>query len=999
MLTYKAKFFKYNDNQKIDILDDGFYISSDLSVLKGVTYQKYELRDGQNILIKSSYNADYVEMPIHVENFIRRGYLSYQKSYKLYTTKIPKSIDLNETIDIKYVIYHDEVYYQNYSGNANIGDGITLSNTIDLPNNPSIDCSGDYIVINDVAYVDDNKCIIDGVTYTQGEDFDLYDGSNNNVITLDNGVNAVVKAYDELQYLTRFEIHTPMQESIAIEDAYTVKQTSFISYKNRMYEVTYKGNTKIAQIYDYENHEYKEVTDSSNSNFFNIDGEDCVINTGFLRADDGCYLCLNLKHDVSLTTDDVLQYETIEEIPKDIYVSSTDNIIPSTIEELCKKEYQVFLNSKLYTSQKDLVYQINVNGSYVDFSLTDEYDNGKRVGYIKLNNVLSKCFVNGNNVTRYVESGNGKYKEEQYELLNIPCFIINDEVYRINLGTTYNVNRQSETFTYISYIGKESGKIIIDNVLTTHAAICSMKFDVEVSNSASQSYGIMNSLAKNIAHNFQSLRFTRANRAFDVEINPSSLSTAVDDSDIDDEPIGINRKQSITLLKPIDYYVMNIPLGNMTSGNQNQEYIVGKDFYEEEKRKRINPIIDMERDIYHPVIYREDIGGCNYPQDLEDVSDIVFNLHFRTRDLSNWNIYDDSTKKLNGWFCTDFPYYRFEDANPITCPNQDGVDEYKPIYVDDRVRFNSSDVLGFLKFTDDDVFYQKSKLANSFIRLSFYDSPNPNNQSLLYYSTIFLDERNLFDKMLKNTKVKNGKIFQLVTNIGFTNEKTDEIEFISEDCCGNLTDSISVHSDIQEDVRATRFKQVEEDIEEKRLSCQFKVKNRYETKHSSDGYYLYIFRDYAMPFTPRSIYMKVEFNHAGVGRTIPFMLPRKFKLNNGEELSSLSPTIAQSRNKKYEIDQNNPNMVFIPNESTSSNEVAYIESTPCSRVDEFKDGFPLKDIYYQQYIELKLIYDKVKQKYCYYVDDKDNNANEKYYQDKKLVFNLWEIKIKDDSED
>ena len=40
------------------------------------------------------------------------------------------------------------------------------------------------------------------------------------------------------------------------------------------------------------------------------------------------------------------------------------------------------------------------------------------------------------------------------------------------------------------------------------------------------------------------------------------------------------------------------------------------------------------------------------------------------------------------------------------------------------------DLLYFLNFTNEDVFYQKQKIGKSFLRLSFFDSPNPQNQNL-----------------------------------------------------------------------------------------------------------------------------------------------------------------------------------------------------------------------------------------------------------------------------
>ena len=61
-----------------------------------------------------------------------------------------------------------------------------------------------------------------------------------------------------------------------------------------------------------------------------------------------------------------------------------------------------------------------------------------------------------------------------------------------------------------------------------------------------------------------------------------------------------------------------------------------------------------------------------------------------------------------------------------------------------------------------------------------------------------------------------------------------------------------------------------DEIESLRLSSQFVVKDKYSSESSSEGFYLYLWKDMANT-TPGDIYMRVEFNHAGYGRTIPFL--------------------------------------------------------------------------------------------------------------------------------
>ena len=50
------------------------------------------------------------------------------------------------------------------------------------------------------------------------------------------------------------------------------------------------------------------------------------------------------------------------------------------------------------------------------------------------------------------------------------------------------------------------------------------------------------------------------------------------------------------------------------------------------------------------------------------------------------------------------------------------------------------------------------------------------------------------------------------------------------------------------------------------------MNNKHVTDTSSEGFYLYIFREYAEKLHPKPIYMKIEFNHAGIGKQIPFLI-------------------------------------------------------------------------------------------------------------------------------
>jgi hypothetical protein len=157
-----------------------------------------------------------------------------------------------------------------------------------------------------------------------------------------------------------------------------------------------------------------------------------------------------------------------------------------------------------------------------------------------------------------------------------------------------------------------------------------------------------------------------------------------------------------------------------------------------------------------------------------------------------------------------------------------------------------SDMLGYLNFTDDDVFFGKTKIKKTFVRFSFYTSKDPVTQKLLFYSTAFLDANEL-----------RGKFLRLLTKKGKRPSGVEQ-PFV-------FTDT---------------------DIKENRLDTTIHITHEYNKNKSSDGFNIYLFLDDVPPENVvKTIYMKVEFNHAGNGKTIPMILWPK---NNSDGYKSLT---------------------------------------------------------------------------------------------------------------
>ena len=154
---------------------------------------------------------------------------------------------------------------------------------------------------------------------------------------------------------------------------------------------------------------------------------------------------------------------------------------------------------------------------------------------------------------------------------------------------------------------------------------------------------------------------------------------------------------------------------------------------------------------------------------------------------------------------------------------------------------DTSDLLGYLNFTDKDVYYRKKKLSQSFVRLTFYTSPDPVEQKLLYYSTIFVDASALYGKYVK-------QMLYMEENDLFNPKKNKGV---------NLNAAVVLYSG------GTR------------IDSKMVITNEFDRTKSSEGFNLYLFaedKNFNLENGEKTIYMKVEFNHAGNGKTIPMII-------------------------------------------------------------------------------------------------------------------------------
>lgn len=174
---------------------------------------------------------------------------------------------------------------------------------------------------------------------------------------------------------------------------------------------------------------------------------------------------------------------------------------------------------------------------------------------------------------------------------------------------------------------------------------------------------------------------------------------------------------------------------------------------------------------------------------------------------------------------------------------------------------NSITKLEQIGYDNSDVLYRKEKLKKTFLRLSFYDSNDLKKQNLLYYSSIFIDSADLYSK----------------SAIG-----------------------INVDS----------------------LDIKFKTYNPLKqiNKNSSEGYYLYLFKDDIALNENKTIYLKIEYNNAINGKTLLFCPNKSLSDNNGFTLQELKNNMFIEIEYKYD-DVNDKYIYWFKNKNSENVEI------------------------------------------------------------------------------
>lgn len=983
MLKYSYKINHGVDKKEIAVND--FYITHDMSYVSGTTGYDNVFGVGDRISIDSEYYPEHMDVTVlSSDTVMRNGYIKYKR--KLPISVFPY-VDYYESEPrmrmIRYVETDGDTYFQDMSKTDSIDfliDGSTYS----------VNTSSSYVYVTDKEYVEDGSVTIDGVKYNVNV---LNNSGNTIVMFTDSEGNPFQKPHDWDTDNVTYS-HTYVRKfSVSNGNAMTIVPKSIRRFGYRPY-ILYNGDRcDLKYIYG---------EDGSISGFgVTVDGEDHVVIATDMSSDsdiqyvnpydrsmytdtenevncleiDGRFYELYFDPD-EVDTGDIVAIRADEDMPiligDRVILKSNDNKTRVRLETDGYGNEYASVNGVRYDRISNLCdcvlidgheYLLEYEGNSEDVAVGTHasctLDDGTEFNFKvdRMSNgekTLARIMNDGSGEKAYTmksdkENGGVSYGyATEYKVTSYDGLLIDGARYRIfeDYGTDLDGNECNYgSYITINYSPQYSLKVI--DVIGNNLYIC--KLDIDRRNYLTEDYNAMvddiideiTSISSFVTYKIPNT-FGRSFMLYyewipyAMESNgPSSIYSL---SDIIGKTSFIIKNSSfsvpISLSRPL-----NCSLGKSDG--------ITTFHYSDMAEESINQIVDMEKDMYTPVSHNDN-------GNLEYIDNIEFNFHFRTRDLETWKIIndssttfgDDSTENygtslsymFTNWFMTDYyPYNAYSTNSSI-----DAV-------------MSHSDLLGFLYFTTDDVKAKRKKLEKSFLRISYFDSKNPLTQNLLGTSTVYFDCDSYFDTLYKeHDGYRYGDVaMSLTANRSDIDGHTDNISLIKDTAPTVLREPFSVVNTSEIKISATTGNlSILKDDKPPRLDSRITISGRHGGKNASEGFYPYILKAFSDKKASRTIYMKFEFFHAGVGIKIPMVIATDSAKNAISEWDS-------------------------------------------DKLSAFKEGYSLDEIYDRLYVPITISYSKDLRKFVYMVSDERGydkaitvgNGN-------KLRFNLFELKTK-----
>ena len=1007
MLKYKVRLTEDNMDMETMVWSEK-YLAPNLSFVSGVTSQNYHLEKYSKLAVtnKLMSNPNAI-VNVESENVTRQGYVVIKgKQYEPFSgSVIDYSVESGGTVvDYNYLFLNGKYYYADSANTYHIDNWLTETFEEDEDRNirpkiveKDIEVSEDA-KIDTIAWIEDGIVTIDGYGYYYDrdtkysssasigglkfyEDGDILDAS---AITECDSIEChPFNSPSDYLEVTKFTLTKNDEVDEPFERISFCKYFYYVEYKDYYLPIRQEfsgdsysfkcdvpnyllcddsetsGETTSFDVYyasDYSSIvlESGETLDSSNVSGHGVHNFDDLKDIlAYVVIDEAAFL---VSHDIQNANEGrfIAIYldgsaETIGQGDRIKIIDTSDVEHRQLVHSVSEYGFNsgdtsfILFDDKKYKLEANLCDKVIINDN--EYSI--DYINGKEDNVdclVLIGDEEVPMKISGETLQRYgriILSGINSADTATYDIKPYSGITVDNKryiVYSEESGDTYAVLDFPNQYTFI-----------VDEVIGSSMLVC--RPDINATDFTDEfNIFISKEICGDVVENQDNMIVYGRNKIFgDKEITEElafqmySGATSSDDY--------------YNLFDNFDIFVrnryINLPL-NLSApqgGNVLQDDLVVNRFFEEEKKKAINPIVDMEKDVYIPKYIANNDGqysGSN--TEFRPIEEIRVNLHFRTRDLDSWKVNEGynniATSGISdNWFVTDFhPYIDILSASADTL-------------------LNTSDLVGLMNFTNNDVYYQKSKIANSFLRFSYYDSTDPQTQSLLGTSCVFMDEHKLFKRFIDNSR-KN------INDYGIISRPTTD-----EEPSGKTANKVSVYTEYLGSRKENKGKYQRANNpyttfsgtiidDQHRIGSEFIINNKYDTDTSSEGFYIYMFREYSENLHPKPIYMKVEFNHAGIGKTIPFIIPMHW--NEANENGDKTP----DRFLTLRTDD----------------------------LDELRNGVRLSDVYAQTYIPLYAVYDFQNKEYGYVFDDRYVRRGE----DGNVTFinlNLFELKVMNETEE
>lgn len=909
-------------------------VSPDLSYISGRTSNYNSIIDGENLNVVNNKNKFVNICKVKSEN------VKVQGKVKLDVTLPVKSITKEFIMD-NGVLSSCTKNYVEYNGSFsyNFNGAYLVEGKLYAENDGKV-------TINTFAYIEDGLVKIGDKEYIA----DFRSSNNPNIMeskyaeplnendTVGNGiVYKGVSDYEPSKWRreTKFTIYRENDYKLSLDDALFGGYEHYIEYhgenyylkelydKNGNYDgygVSINGKhytTILRQIYDGEGVLEGDKMAGYNGSLIRISEEDLDIEEHpevYYPINDSLVSPINSGEFIILVTSS----QKLDIKIGDTIIAQSNGPISTKLEviedEKNGSKYVIYIGKK-YDVIENAYKRIKVSDNYyrlIDES-GDDYDAyayfGSKKIYYKINNgkaiPINKIYYPTNDGVEY------GILPEGYTIETKDGVAIGDNVYM--------VYSEEYDYEYIEIIEDLSYNFTVTEKNGSNFYICYPSIETE---SIYSDYDISDTrkyLCNRVIYNKDNFTFLIRNDIFgESQIYPE---TYLYDAVIAKKPFCTSEKLNLSIFKVNTYVNFKLPIVNSLENNLLRSDIIKSQFSKAISDRSRTSIVDMEKDVYYPVRKNGDV--------YESINCIRFNMHFRTRQLDNWKVIEEyvedaENKEMTNWFITDYKFYK-ENIN--------------------KTLHNSSDLIGYLNFTVSEAKNRAKKIGKSFLRLSFFSTNDPQTQTLLGTSTIFMDDALLCKKTVSFQKTAGAGKF-IDTKLYQTEDTEDAYE----------RESIGEYTELKGDDSETSYNFEKNSYS--RLSSRIEVYNKHISNSSSEGFYFYMFKEFANNMRPLRIYLKIDFNHAGLGKTIPLIIPRKNMEDNiGQPL--------------------------------------YVHESSDLKI--LKKGFKLKDIYKQLYLPIDVIFDDKNNRYVYYLPEQLRENGELGVDNDIMEFNLFEVKFKDES--